>query len=152
MSSWSDTEWKETSNPDKVDWYLAIGKPVSGATTAVKAISKHLGLKMIDWIVLEELARKKLSPSEDEPFSGPVPYLKVQDEVMAIINKDKRDGKKNRYICDSIPQFCQGDEFITAFMEAMGSTPMGMIQLKAEDATIKSRLKKKLEVEELTEE
>lgn len=151
MSGWSDTEWLEMSTQDKRDWYLCVGKPGSGVSTTVKAIAKHFNLRVIDWVALEEAARKKLG-TEEEPFSGPVPFTKSAEEVLQIINKDRKEGTKATYICDSLPANVDASEFISAFFNIMGTSPLALLTCKIEDNTLMARYKKKMEVEEISEE
>jgi hypothetical protein len=111
-------------------------------------MSKQLGHKIIDMKAVEEQVKKKLG-TEEEPFEGEVPIAKVEDAILEMIDGDVRANRKISYVFDgyihkTVDDFC-------ALLQRIGS-PSCVIQAVCENATILARLKKKLEIEELSEE
>ena len=65
----------------KVDWSVVVGLPLQGKSTLAGVLGKHLGFKVIDWKQVEEAVKKTLG-TEEEPFEGKVPLIKVEEAVL----------------------------------------------------------------------
>ena len=98
---------------------------------------------------MQEQVKKKLG-TEEEPFEGEVPVAKVEDEIVSLINADKKAKLKITYVFDghihsSINQY-------TDFLQYRLGTPSAILPCQCEKSAIVARYKKKNEVEDISEE
>ena len=110
MARWDDQKWSELIGGQKVDWSIVLGLPLQGKTTLLNIVAKHLSFKVIDWKQVEEAVKKSLG-TEEEPFEGKVPLLKIEEAVLRIIEADKKSGTKVQYIFDSFPLHATAEDF-----------------------------------------
>jgi shikimate kinase len=85
---------------DPIAYTVVLGKPLAGKTIISNLLAKHLEFKIVDVKAVEEIVKKKLG-TEDEPFDGTPPIDKIENEIIAIFEKDRSQGKKFHYLFDS---------------------------------------------------
>jgi hypothetical protein len=113
MTQWSEDDFNSIVLKDPISYTVILGKPLAGKTFIAKLLEKYLEFKLLDVKVIEEIARKKLG-TDDEPFDGTPPIASIENEIIAIFEKDKQSGKKFHYVFDgythpsaeSFAQFC----------------------------------------------
>jgi hypothetical protein len=92
----------------------------------------------------------------DGPYEGEVPLVKVEDSIAALIQRDKKAGKRVLYVFDSFPGHKTAADF-AKFTRDKIRCPADFIvscQINQDgQGTLPQRFKKKLEVEaDLSEE
>lgn len=127
---------------------LVYGRPLSGQSTISNLMATHLGYKVLNYKNYEEKV-KKSKGTDEEPFEGEVPVDEVYEVMKNLMLSMHQTGTKDVFVIDgsyykdiqqtiaTISSSCDVDSIIQTFCEKQ---------------TIVARLKKKLEVEELSEE
>lgn len=113
MTEWDEANWQEIFDSVKVDWCIVLGQPLSGKTTLAQTMKKTLGsqrVTQVDWREIEQQIKNSLGTPE-EPFEGKVPLLKVEEQIIAVINRDKKAGKRVTYVFDGFPGQQNYEEF-----------------------------------------
>ena len=159
VAEWDAQNWQEIFDSVKVDWCLVTGSPLSGKTTVTKYLQKHIGsqraITVIDHKEHESAIRASMGTA-DGPYEGEVPLAKVEDSIVATIQRDKKAGKRAMYVFDSFPGHKSAADFARFVREKL-RCPADFIvscQINQDGAgTLAQRFKKKLEVEaDLSEE
>ena len=102
MSKWDDQKWAEIIGGNKIDWSLVLGLPLQGKSTLAKILQTKMGYRLLDWAAVEADVKATLG-TPDEPFEGKVPLAKLEDAIKALVEKDRKAGRKLHYVFDSFP-------------------------------------------------
>lgn len=155
MAAWDEQKWAELLGNSKLDWSVVVGANLQGKSTLCGVLGKHLGFKVIDWKAVEEQVKKTLG-TEEEPFEGKVPIDKVEAAVVALVQGDRRAGRRCQYVFDGFPLHATPDGFHQFTSQKLGSSaPDYVFDLRkgGVDATMAlARHKKRAELEEVSEE
>lgn len=126
LTDWDDQNWQEIFDAVKIDWCLVMGAPLTGKTTLAATLRKALGgagrVTLVDFKELEAQIKATMGTPE-EPFEGKVPLIKVEEAIVAMIQKDKKAGKRLTYLFDSFPGQPNATEFARFVRERMKCPP-----------------------------
>jgi hypothetical protein len=110
-------------------------------------MASKMGYTVLDFKAFEEGVKKRLSPSEEEPFEGDVPMHEIEKDVQAYIVANP----SKKFVFDGLMHKEQ-IEFVTFCKSMIGSPPDNIICLTLDDSTVTERWKKKNEADEVGEE
>jgi len=114
-----------------------------------------MGYRLLDWAAVEADVKATLG-TPDEPFEGKVPLPKLEDAIKALIEKDRKAGRKLHYVFDSFPLHANAQDFATFTQSKLGSPgPDYIFDIREGGVTAAAaaaRFQKRLEAEALSEE
>ena len=125
-----------------------MGRPLAGKTVVSNYISSLIGGKVISLTGISETVKKTMG-TEEEPFEGEVPTIKVYEAVLEQISQDRMNNKKFTYIFDG---YSHSKADFQSFAIGQLGRPEFLIQCQAGKKAIDERYKKKNETEEIGEE
>jgi len=98
MKSWDESSFNKMLGSD-VSYGVVMGRPLAGKTVVSNYISSLIGGKVISLTGISETVKKTMG-TEEEPFEGEVPTIKVYEAVLEQISQDRMNNKKFTYIFD----------------------------------------------------
>lgn len=84
MKNWDESSFNKLLGND-VSYGVVLGRPLAGKTVVSNHISQLVGGKVISLTGIAETVKKTLG-TEEEPFEGEVPTLKVYEAVLEQIS------------------------------------------------------------------
>jgi len=84
MKNWDESSFNKLLGND-VSYGVVLGRPLAGKTVVSNHISQLVGGKVISLTGIAETVKKTLG-TEEEPFEGEVPTLKVYEAVLEHIS------------------------------------------------------------------
>ena len=84
MKNWDESSFNKLLGND-VSYGVVLGSPLAGKTVVSNHISQLVGGKVISLTGIAETVKKTLG-TEEEPFEGEVPTLKVYEAVLEQIS------------------------------------------------------------------
>ena len=84
MKNWDESSFNKLLGND-VSYGVVLGRPLAGKTVVSNHISQLVGGKVISLTGIAETVKKTLG-TEEEPFEGEVPTLKVYEAVLGQIS------------------------------------------------------------------
>lgn len=101
MKNWDESSFNKLLGND-VNYGVILGRPLAGKTLVSNHVSQLVGGKIISLTGIAESVKKTLG-TEEEPFEGEVPSVKVFEAVLDLIHADRAINKKFTYIFDGFP-------------------------------------------------
>lgn len=101
MKNWDESSFNKLLGND-VNYGVILGRQLAGKTLVSNHVSQLVGGKIISLTGIAESVKKTLG-SEEEPFEGEVPSVKVFEAVLDLIHADRANNKKFTYIFDGFP-------------------------------------------------
>lgn len=147
MKSWDESSFNKMLGSD-VSYGVVMGRPLAGKTVVSNYISSLIGGKVISLTGISETVKKTMG-TEEEPFEGEVPTIKVYEAVLEQISQDRMNNKKFTYIFDG---YSHSKADFQSFAIGQLGRPEFLIQCQAGKKAIDERYKKKNETEEIGEE
>lgn len=113
-------------------------------------MEKHLGYRVINYKNFEEKVRKSRG-TEEEPFEGEIPFFDVFNSISDYLVDEHKKGNRSVWLIDGslLPNISDG---ITTFYNSFYLNMIGTITVTCDKQSVISRMKKKLEIEEISEE
>ena len=147
MKSWDESSFNKLLGSD-VSYGVVLGRSLAGKTFVSNQIGQLIGGKVINLTGIAETLKKTMG-TEEEPFEGEVPTMKVYEAVLESISQDRVNNKKFTYIFDGYSH--SKADFQSFAINQLGK-PEFLIQCQSSKKAIDERYKKKNETEEIGEE
>ena len=113
LSEWDAGNWQEIFDGVKVDWGLVTGQPLSGKSATAQSLKRAMGKERVVVVDLKELDAqiRPTMGTEEGPYEGKIPQAKIEEQVVKMVMRDKREGRRNTYVFDGFPGQSNAAEF-----------------------------------------